>query len=452
MDQTGGAHCEALEKRLNAASAQVSTTLTDEIVTGGVTQTQAEINAATHRASATNEIVLTVSDLFQAQCLGLVDDRVVIQKLLAQLLTLGGVFTGGWQGTLTATSGQFLGSLPLFPSDADKALTVFRRYEEKEERASFLCLYRQMQKTNCLLFATPEETVVDGMDITGQSGPYLITKNSIDKIKSESPAAFADVVMLSEMDRNTAAFLSIMERPGAFVDGPIEGFLALREWCFDHSFTDFETTGNFSDVLRENFSGIRSTCSELKQFQWREARSPKLVQLLFNSYWQLFSLKLFYGFLKAPGHESEFSYIAETWESLKYFEGLVKSLSRIQNTSVGNQFRLNYHDLVTNLGNTLAKKSLRSLMKENQATRKASEARSRALVAELDLCQTLDPTLACLYVDRPSENKLQSEWLKWCVGPKSPLCQSVEGAKGDSKNQLLPDPANRAYFDSLCGQ
>ncbi|MEO7164110.1 MAG: hypothetical protein ABI041_14415 [Bdellovibrionia bacterium] len=451
MPRSGGKHCEALEKRLNEVNYKVNTALSDQIVTGG-SQTQSEINKATQIASARNELVVTISNLFQAQCLSAVDDQMAVQKLFAQLASLGGILSPAAQGPLAATGGQFLGNLNLFPSDSEKALAVFRRYEEKEERAAFLCLYRQMQKTNCLLFATSEETVIGGIDVVGNSGPYFTTRTSVEKIKSEAPSAFADVVMLYDLNQNTQEFLSIMEQPDALAEGPFEGFLALRNWCFDRTFTDFQTPGYFSDVLRGNLAGIKATCSELNQFQWQEVRSTRLVSLLFNSYWQLFSLKSFYEslhFLEKTS-EPDFGYIVKTWESLKYFENLVKSLDSIQNTAMGNQFRLNYHNLVTDLGNILARKSLHSLMKENRSSGKKSvEAMPRALVAELDLCQTLDPTLACLYVDRPAKNRLQRKWKKWCVGPKSRVCRRA--AKMGDLSKVLVDPANRAYFESLCG-
>jgi hypothetical protein len=455
MQQNGGAHCAALEKRLNTVQSKVATALSEQIVTG-TSHTQSEINRATQRASIVDELVVTISDLFQSQCLGTVDDRIVVQKLFGQLFSLGGIFARGVSTPLTTTGGQLVGSFPMFPSDADKALAVFRRYEEKEERGSFLCLYRQMQKTNCLLFTTPEETLIGGVDITGKSGPYFVTQGSIEKIKVDRPGIFADVVMLSQLNQDTEAFLSIMESPGALASGPIDGFLSLKDWCIRHVVQELQTTEYFPKALQENIKEIEGTCSALNQFRWGRLNSSGMGQLLFDTYWRLVSVKLFYESLlsMSPSERSEESgvpYVAETWESLKYFKGLEKTFEKVQNPSLGNQFRLNYYELVKKLGNNLAKKSLRFLMKKNHsASKKSVESRPRSLVSALDLCQTLDPTLACLYVDRPSKNRLQKEWKKWCVGPKSPLCRSVRDPK--DKDKLLVDPLNRAYFDSLCGQ
>jgi hypothetical protein len=162
---------------------------------------------------------------------------------------------------------------------------------------------------------------------------------------------------------------------------------------------------------------------------------------------------------------------------------MVRSVNFYQSSSIGNQSRLNYSQLTNSVGNTIVKRSFEKMMSENQSILYGDwidfyledkfeffigrqlkrgfhqrpyfgkpahdpKVRQRAVYAMLDLCQTLDPTLACLYHDNPELNALQKTWRSSCVGPKSTLCRTVH-AKGGMEN-LIPDAQYQDYFRSLC--
>ncbi|MFZ9594532.1 MAG: hypothetical protein ACO3A2_00445, partial [Bdellovibrionia bacterium] len=182
MQTSVSSHCEELEKRLSLSSYKLNTLVLQGIISAQV-QTQSAINRATLQATATQEVLFTISDLFSSSCLQKTEDRVIIQRLVAQMMTIGGIYTGGWQGLSMAASGQFLGSLPLFQSEFDQALDFFRKYDDENERGAFLCIYRQMQKTHCQLFPEREDEVVAGVDLTGKTGPYQKTQESIEELK-----------------------------------------------------------------------------------------------------------------------------------------------------------------------------------------------------------------------------------------------------------------------------
>jgi hypothetical protein len=156
--------------------------------------------------------------------------------------------------------------------------------------------------------------------------------------------------------------------------------------------------------------------------------------------------------------------IALTHQSLLYFEKLRKNFNEYRDPNTGSQARLNYLRLTEKLGDTLANRSFHKLMKSNwqkltpplftpKIPTHSTAVRSRALTGMLDLCQTLDPTLTCMNVGDPSHTRLVKRWLTYCAGPESPVCKTLLGAhEGEQTPEeiLLPDPAYRAYFNSLC--
>ena len=76
------------------------------------------------------------------------------------------------------------------------------------------------------------------------------------------------------------------------------------------------------------------------------------------------------------------------------------------------------------------------------------EVKQRALWAMLDLCQTLDPTLAKFHTGPLNKASLFYKWRKYCVGPKSLVCKHV--LKSPEKQRLLDDKNYLEYFNSLC--
>jgi hypothetical protein len=464
---TRGSHCTALANNLNANQTQLSDALKKQIAApapANGTTNQSAINAQTQSAGATNQLLLTVTDLVQKDCLSSVDDRVVIQRLVGQVITLGGFFLGGWQGILTAVGGQLIANLPIFTDELDAVLKLFNKYDEQTERGTFLCFYRQMQKTSCSLFSKPHDDIIEGFDLTLGSGPALTTTQSIEEIKRNNPAALHDAIELYGIHKNFEPFLTLMERDESLKDGSIEGIQALRQACILKTPEAFQAEGTHPTSLTDSLRSLIATCEELKLYQWTVPTSSDFARDQGQIFWNALALSDYYEQIRKG--ETELSTITQTYESLIYFQTLQKNFEEFRDPTTGSQARMNYLTLTEKLGNTLASKSFKRIMrsdwkklKERSIFRRgqtlALPLRQRALTGMLDLCQTMDPTLACLHVSDPTHTKLHKHWMKRCVGPKSRLCHDVLGVTENDiplKDLLLTDPAYRIYFDSLCGK
>ncbi len=489
IKKTRGDQCSALNDRMKASQSQLSDAMKYQFIANAsisASATQSLINTQTQQAGALNMLVLTASDMMQRECITSISDKVVIQKLIGQIMTITGLFMGGWQGILIASGGQLFGNIPIFRDEIDKALEVFQKYDEINERGSFLCLYRQMQKTSCLLFATEKDLIINGLDTTFKTGPAFTTEQSIEKIKEKAPDLLEDIKELREIGSSADLFLSQMKEAKDLTLQSYSLFDTLQAWCIQRKISELKAPDAHPPFIKTAITSIQLTCNKINSFNWTVTHQPETVTLLTDSYWSLLTLKKYFESIRKPISSKELDVktskeldvktlkdadppdlimnpngIATTWESQKYFEQLKKSIEQYKNPLAGNSSRLNYQRLINELGNTLVKSSFTSMMKEYHSTLEGHKflkktklthslsVRKRALSAMIDLCRTLDPTLACLYVDGPSENPLQLQWKKNCVGPKSLLCKNALAQ--ESQDVLFDNTQTQVYFNSLCG-
>lgn len=463
--------CDPLQDRLSATESQISNAMNYQFIASAnisSNMSQDKINAQTQQASAVNLLILTAADMMQHQCIESIDDRIVLQRLIGQVISIGGLLFGSWQGILIATGGQLIVNLPLFRSEIDKALEVFQKYDEINERGSFLCLFRQMQKTSCLMFATPNDIIVNGMDITLKTGPAKTTMESIEKIRIESPNILEDIIWLREIETSSEPFITHMQKPEALKEGSLKVFDEIRKWCLQNGAQELKNAFLHPETIFEAHEFLRETCKELNAYKYPAKNTTELNDLLVSAQWNLLKITNYYRDLKKD-NGSYAATVAKTWESYQYFENLNKTIKDYQTTK-GNQRRLNYFRLVRSLGNSLAKASFTRMMDRNYRTlfetkqnwipikirltywkpHLSDRVRKRALIAMIDLCQTLDPTLACLFVDKPRTSSLHQKWKERCVGPKSQLCERLIERK-EHDFFLHDEPGYKAYFASLCG-
>lgn len=463
--------CQVLQDRLSSAQGQISSAINYQFVASANISSNAnqdKINAQTQQANAVNLLVLTASDMMQHQCIDSIDDRIIIQRLLGQVISLGGLLYGGWQGILIATSGQLMVNLPLFRSELDRALEVFQKYDEINERGSFLCLFRQMQKTSCLMFATGTDTVVNGMDMSLQTGPAKTTMDSVDDIKRDAPNILNDITWFREVEVTTEPFVSYMQKPEALSEGLSKAFEEFRRWCLANSKLELKNAFLHPETVHQAHDFLKETCTDLNSYKYPTG-SADLSKLLVKAQWNLLLVSNYYRDLKKD-NSSYVASVAKTWESFQYFQNFKKTVQDYQNPLTGNQRRLNYYHLVRSLENSLAKASFTRMMDRNHKTFLETKQnwlpkdirlslydpvlsdriRKRALMAMIELCQTIDPTLACLYIDTPQQSALHKEWKSRCVGLKSQLCERVTQL-GERDKFLKSEPNYYAYFNSLCG-
>ena len=476
MKKSQSANCAELEKRLSASQANIGSALAYQMIASSpifnaspsgsgpseLIRYQNLINLYTQQATAINEMLSTATTMMRRECIQSLDDRIVIQRLIGQAISLGGLVAGGWYGVATAAGGQIIANLPLFQSDLDKAISVFQDYDQKSERNSFLCLFRQMQKTACTLFATQEDQVIQGLEASFQRGPVAITKASIETIRNKTPQALEDISLLGTIAKSSKKFMSQMGSVEAMEKGSLDAYQELVQWCSEHPDLQLTQASLHPKTTEEKISNLQNTCQEVNSFN-RSFESPEqLKNLLVQTYWDFHSLKSYYESLR-KNEESPLGRIANTWESMDYFNHLKKVFEDYRDSATGNQVRLNYRRLVKDLERSIAKTQFAKTLKEDSKLLKSHfhwklfqksfhdiRVQKRALIAMLDVCQTLDPTLVCLYIDIPETNVLQNEWKKRCVGPKSQLCQEMI-RRGDKERLLENEPHYLAYFDSLCG-
>jgi hypothetical protein len=461
-----GQKCSKLQDRIDATATQLGTAMQYQFIAARAipsTADQNAINAQTRQASAVNTLLLTASDMFHRDCINTIDEKVVIQKLVGQVVTLSGLFMGGWQGLSIAAGGQLIGNLPLFRDDVDKALELLQKYQEKEARGSFLCMYRQMQKMSVLLFANSDNKVLSGLDLSFSTGAVKTTIDSMATIQKESPDLLLDVSMLREIYVHSEPLVQDLTESDAIRASVFPLFGKVKNWCHNVDVGLLKAPEQHLERGREELAralgSLHGICEAMNAFNWKVHTEPQMSDLLLEVYWNLSTIRGYYSRL-LDDDVSGLGKIVKTNESMRYFEELKKSMEDYRSSS-GNQVRLNYESLTRRLGDDIAKKTFISLMKQNHVfltqhtffTRRRIHdmpVRQRALTAMLDLCMTLDPTLTRLYIDAPLQHRLQTAWISQCAGPKSRLCRDVFGAKDQSS--LLYDVRYRAYFYSLCGR
>ena len=466
-----GERCGALEKRLVTSQSQIGEALKNQFVASASipnNANQVQINSQTQQAAALNQFILTASDLLQTSCIAAIDDRVVIQKLIGQIVTLSGLFMGGWQGIAVAAGGQLVGSIPIFRNEVEGALELFQRYDEKKERGSFLCLFRQMRKTSCLLFSSDSDTVVNGLDLSFKTGAPQTTLRSLEQYQSEDPDLMDDIKLLWEIRVTSDSIMKSLEDSIVLTQGSPRVFDEILHWCQSTNIYPLKSTEFYPAAIPVAVTQIQNTCQNLRVFSFFAYKQSDYLKVLNDLYSQLYAIGEFYQSLKRDT-QSMMGKCVGTWESFKYFESFRDSVAQYRKSASGNQARVNYLQLTESLSNAIGYSTFSTMMKKNYRLfmdtnkrflglevrapwlppMRAYTVRQRALEAMIDLCQTFDPTLTCLYVGSPDNDGLFNEWKKQCVGPDSTLCKDT--IKRGERESLLTDLKYRKYFDSLCG-
>jgi hypothetical protein len=454
--------CVALQKHLDSSQLQLSDALKNQFLTSNTLGTRSTsqdmINQEVQQATALNQLLLTAADMVKGECIESMDDRVVIQRLTGEAITLGGLFLGGWPGIATAATAQILGNFPFFRDDLDKALGVFQKYDEVNERGSFLCWHRQMRKTACLLFASSRFSSIQGLDMTFSTGPGRTTLDSMKQIEEHSANELEDILLLREMKQNSQNIFAALENRVLKENEVFEVFHSFQSWCLRIPLGKFKSPELHPAEVRTALDSLQTQCNQLNHFRWPGRTITDFSNLLIIAYLDLLTLKSYQeSLLKNTG--TQLSRISSTLESMNYFNGLKSSLGSYYSFA-GNQFRMNYKHLVDKLGALVAKKSFQSMMSQNfkifnqrtsSGLHSAShlEVRRRAFQSILDLCKTLDPSLTCLSVENPENDLLVQEWKKNCVGRVSPLCRTTFNP--EEQDFFMESDEYRVYYDSLCG-
>ncbi len=476
MKNHQGDRCSALSDRLQVSQNLVGNAYQYQFLAKGnetSSSNQDAINLNTQQAKAVNQLLMTTSDILQ-NCVSkdTLNDQQVIQKLVAQIVTLTGLFMGGWEGIAIATGGQIIGSIPLFTGDIEHALKQFNHYNEMNERGSFLCYLRQIRKTSCLLFADKSDQFINGLDLSFQSGPAKTTLDSIEQFKKDDAKAVADLELLRRIKIKSDAYMV------AFTQVETQSTrtaLPTLSTAFKNSLDELDHLCHAVQPL-EPLSDPRvaepSIQEEIEKTQRICNHDRHLGSLSFTQlsdlYWQLYSISSYYQSL-IQSESTTIGKIGRTIESLHYFIDLKKSLTQYSDSNAGNQTRIHFLDLSRKLSKTLGVTTFKRLFRPDfekfthhqfcrgsaycatlpSEPKEHSDVRSRAFRAMIDLCMTLDPTLACLDVGNPKDDSLFKVWTEHCVGAASHLCSEPLTTK--ERDTFLPDPMYRSYFDSLCG-
>ncbi|MBI2711627.1 MAG: hypothetical protein HYX41_02020 [Bdellovibrio sp.] len=500
MKTLQGNRCAALADRVQDAKTLMGSAITYQFMTGVVTSTQEQINAGTLKASALSNLISTAASAVNENCVSSLTDAANIQRLIGQVITLSGFFAGGWQGIGLAGAGTLLSSLPLFRSDADATLELISKYQEINKRGSFLCLYRQMQRTSCLLFAPPGSTVINGFDLTLQSGPAKTTNDSLDEIEKDpkGKVLIHDLTVIRKWIKAADEIL-VSSRLNLFKDASLDPFEKFKAWCgsadVEHSSIFFPDI--YPDEVVLSFLNLYERCEKIRNWSWSGfiGSADALKATTLDSFKDLYILTNFYNsslvgetpdklkapvlgagvnfkvepnlFKPNPGVNTKLTPVQEmakvlnTLESKFYFLDLKEKIEAFHNPKVGNQERLNYLHVTETVGRKFARNSFLKIMRDNNSDlsrkrwfsrtllRRDPVVRRKAVSAMISACQMFDPTLACLYGNRPEGDLFFRTWRRQCVGQKSRLCKTV--VKHEEWDQLIPDPEENTYFRSLCG-
>ena len=458
-------HCSALGQRFQSSQSQVSDAIRYQAIAAGSisgTQQQDRINAQTQQAMALNQLLLTTTDLLQTSCISSITDKATIQKLVSQIVTISGLFVGGWQGIGIAAAGQIIGNIPLFTNDIDSALGLFQKYDERSARESFLCFYRQMRKTSCLLFSGQENKTIGGIDTTLNTGSPQLTAESVENYRNsaETAALFKDIIFLKELKTSSEKFFELMEN--SETRGKSQAFSELLRWCekFDPN-SQLSPNPIHSISHHKGIQTLNEVCDTANSGSYFIFTQSDYEEFIQKAYFNILALTKHYDAILRSSDKVS-GKIAATWESLEYFKGLQKNMSEYQSETDGSQTRLNFLHLTGRLGKGIAANSFKKMMKRNHNDllrnfQKITDTpvpgnqrvRQKALSAMIDLCQTLDPTLTCMAVQNPLKDSLFIQWKNFCVGPTSPLCREV--IKKNEIDLLIRDQKYKTYFNSLCG-
>lgn len=410
------------------------------------------------KAGMVNQLSLLVSQILYRDCISKEDDRVIAQRLLGQAITLGGFIVGGLPGFGAMGAGQLLASIPFVQTDTEKALEQFRLYEVRNERSAFLCMFRQMQKTNCLLFSDRTAMNIGGLDFTYQEGSTKTISDALSNLKKDHPQEVEDVAKLRTIVRSTEKLTDLMNQTGQMRDGKFEAFDELVLFCQNQPWDGLTAEPIHPKDVVDSFNDLKSRCLDINLYRWHTASSEAIREMTQSAYWDAHVITNYFRSIYRNGN-TLLGEISHIWETYQYFEDQKRLLDEYRDPKTGNQARVNYSNLVEGVGNSIAKKNLQSLISTNMAIfndkpffskeyNHSLPVRKRALMALLDVCMTLDPTLTCLYPERPAQDDLFQTWASSCVGKSSTLCSEVE--KAGQMDLLADQPQYMMYFNSLC--
>jgi hypothetical protein len=241
----------------------------------------------------------------------------------------------------------------------------------------------------------------------------------------------------------------------------LDAFDELKTGCEKFELSALQEPEKHPDRAIKALAGIHETCFQVKQLDyWTLMQSTDLASLIEKSHWQVRTLRDYYESIRNDPF-SPMGTIAATWESLRYFENYSQSMLKARDPSQGSQDRINFRDLMHDLRIKLADYAFKKMLQNNRdklinhgfmsLSRPSTQPiQKEAIKSMISICQTLDPTLACLFAEQPKTEKLFKSWVVRCVGPKSDLCKNlVERNLGDLE-RLIDDPKRWTYLQSLC--
>ena len=329
-----------------------------------------------------------------------------------------------------------MGDVNLDKIDMDKAMDGFRKYENLTSEGSFLCSYREMQKTTCLLFSPSTQNIVGGLDTTFASGATKLTADTVQKNVNDS-------LLLHEEMR----FLKLVsDIHGSNMDDSIEHlgqFCGAENWKYFKPEDMFAVTSGHPAPIQSAFSTINLSCNYLRIFKYPSSDDEK--KYILNLLSKFKALTDYYNYNKATN--TLLGVYAASWESLKYFDDFIAKLKSVRDPETGSQFKINFQGLVKALDKSMVVNSFNALFAHNEVVLKdktnGPSVKNKAFEALLDLCETFDPTLTCLYPDKDAYS-VEKAWEFSCVGPQSKLCRA-------GGPELLNGDANYlTYYQSLC--
>lgn len=458
--------CQSLQDQLTKSQSDLSAALNSQyflsssLSSGG---SQASINAFTRQATAVNNLGTYSANFLKAGCAFDETDKVMIQRMMGQALTLGGLFLGGWQGIGIAGFGQLFASFPLFRNHAEKAQRDINKFEEHNEKLLFLCWYRQVLKVSSLLFIDQRSKIINGIDMSFETGPVKVTKDTLAHMEEDDPQSLHDIKLLSGLALDADTTLKELESAKGTHRELWPALNHVKSWCAEHtpiqSWQESSLEAEHPNQVEQSFSFIAYTCQAISNLKYPKAKDlEKFVERFYRS---LMKIKEYYGQL-SKDDTSTYGKMASTLESMKFFEKTEKTMSLYRNSEAGNLLRLNYRTLSEKLGKGLAKDTFQDLMKNyksqlrphRKSHRTTLEKRRRIVRAMIATCQTFDPSLGSFGVDNRSKNALFKAWQKHCVGPRSTLCKKILFYRDETELLSIEDDKDRAsnvYFYSLCG-